>query len=50
MLERGAKLTTDNFHYARSAILEAIHMLPRINTSAVAKKGNETQRKTKVSP
>jgi len=40
----------DNFHYAMSAILEAIHMLLRINTSAVVKKRNKTQRKTKVSP
>ena len=40
----------DNFHYTKSAILEAIHLLPRINTSAVVKKGNRTQRKKKVSP
>ena len=46
MLERGAKII-DNFHYTRS---EAIYMLPQINTSAVVKKGNWTQRKTKLSP
>ena len=45
----GAKIM-DNFRYARSAILEAIHVLLRINTSTVVKKGNETQKKTKVSP
>ena len=44
------KMWTCNFHYARSAILEAIHVRPRIDTSAVVKKGNRTQRKTKVSP
>jgi len=33
-----------NFHYARSAVIEAIHVLPQINTSAVVKKGNGTQR------
>jgi len=31
-------------------LLEAIHVLPQINTSAVVKKGNGTQKKTKVSP
>jgi len=41
---------TDNFCNARSEILEAIHVLPRINTSAVAKKGNGIRRKTKASP
>ena len=45
----GVKIT-DNFCYTRSAILEAIDVLPCINTSAVVKKGNRTQRKTKVSP
>ena len=40
----------NNFCYARSAILEAIHALPWINTSTVVKKGNGTQRKTQVSP
>jgi len=49
MLEHGAKIT-ENFPYTRSAILEVIHVPPRINTSAVVKKGNRTQRKTKVSP
>jgi len=39
MLEHGVKIM-DNFHYTRSAILEAIHVLPQINTSAVVKKGN----------
>ena len=49
MLECVAKFT-NNFHYRRSAILEAIHVQPWINTSAVVKKENGTQRKTKVSP
>jgi len=39
----------DNFRYTRSVILEAIHMLPWINTSIVVKKGNGTQSMTKVS-
>jgi len=44
MLGRGAKIM-NNFRYARSAILEAIHMLPQINTSTVVKKGNGTERR-----
>jgi len=39
MLERSVKIT-DNFRYE----LEAIHVRQRINTSAVVKKGNGTQR------
>ena len=38
-------------NYKKSIMqLEAIHVRPRINTSAVVKKGNRTQKKTKVSP
>ena len=40
---------TDNFCYTRSAILEAIQVLPQTNTPTVVEKGNGTQRKTKVS-
>jgi len=45
MLEHSAKIA-DNF----VTQLEAIHVRQRINTSAVVKKGNGTQSKTKVSP
>jgi len=37
----------DNIRYASSVILEAIHVLLRLDTSAVVKKGNRTQRKTR---
>jgi len=38
------------FPLLKVSILEAIHAIPRIKTSTVVKKGNGTQRKTKVSP
>ena len=46
MLECGAKIL-ENFCYARSTILEAIHVQPCINTSTVVKKGNRDTKEDK---